>query len=96
MFIVLSIFAVVGFFVYSAINDIANSANKHLEKKKILCTKDGVKVSVKHVEDETYVDKTQSVLVKAWNLSGAQNIKNGLLGKEGKMQQSRKPWSASK
>lgn len=77
VFIVLSVLGVIGFYVYSAINDIATGANKHLEKKKILCSKDGVKVSVKKVEDEQYVDRTQSVLVNAWNLSAVQGRKKG-------------------
>lgn len=39
-------------------------------KKHVVFTKDGVRVGVKHVENEAYVDKTQSWFVKAWNLSG--------------------------
>ena len=38
--------------------------------KNVVFTKDGVKVGVKHVETEKYVDATQSWVVKAWNLSG--------------------------
>jgi len=38
--------------------------------KNVVFTKDGVRVGVKHVETEAYVDKTQSWVVKAWNLSG--------------------------
>lgn len=37
-------------------------------KKNVVFTKDGLKVGVKSVETENYVDKTQSVLVKAWTL----------------------------
>lgn len=59
LFVVLAALAVVGFLVYSAVNNIASSANKQLEKKQILFGKDGVKVSVNHVEDEQYVDRTQ-------------------------------------
>jgi hypothetical protein len=32
-------------------------------------TKDGMRVGVKEVKDESYVDTTQSYIVKAWNLS---------------------------
>jgi hypothetical protein len=39
-------------------------------KKNVVFTKDGLKVGVKHVETERYVDATQSWVVKAWNLSG--------------------------
>lgn len=37
-------------------------------KKNVVFTKDGVRVGVKHVQNEKYVDKTQSWVVKAWNL----------------------------
>lgn len=40
-----------------------------MEDKHVMITKDGVKVQVKELKNESYVDKTQSVLVKAWNLS---------------------------
>ena len=32
-------------------------------------TKDGMKVGVKEIKTESYVDSTQSILVKAWYLS---------------------------
>lgn len=37
--------------------------------KNVVFTKDGVKVGVKHMENEAYVDRTQSWVVKAWNLA---------------------------
>jgi len=37
-------------------------------KKNVVFTKDGMKVGVKHVETEKYVDATQNWVVKAWNL----------------------------
>jgi len=36
--------------------------------KNVVFTKDGMRVGVKHVETEKYVDATQSWVVKAWNL----------------------------
>ena len=57
--LVLAVVAFVGFQVYCAANDIASSAGKKLEEKQIICSRDGVKVSVKQVGDEKYVDKTQ-------------------------------------
>ena len=32
-------------------------------------TKDGMKVGVRHVEQEKYVDRTQNWVVKAWNMA---------------------------
>ena len=40
--------------------------------KNVVFTKDGLRVGVKHVETEKYVDATQSFVVKAWNLSQEQ------------------------
>lgn len=36
--------------------------------KSVVFTKDGVRVGVKQMKNENYVDKTQSFVVKAWNL----------------------------
>lgn len=41
-------------------------------------TKDGVKVGVKELRNENYVDNTQSLLVKAWNLSSFPAYKSRL------------------
>lgn len=42
-------------------------------KKNVVFTKDGVRVGVKHVQNENYVDATQSWVVKAWNLGSARD-----------------------
>lgn len=44
-------------------------ASERMGKKNVVFTKDGVKVGVKQVQNEKYVDKTQSYVVKAWNLA---------------------------
>ncbi|KAF1984423.1 hypothetical protein K402DRAFT_395770 [Aulographum hederae CBS 113979] len=69
LFLVVGVMAWVGYqmFVYS--NELAERGKKKMEKKNITFTKDGMKVGVKEVKDEDYADKTQSVLVKAWNLT---------------------------
>ncbi len=59
LFFVLAVFAVIGYHVYCTANDITNAAGKKLEDKQILLSRDGAKVTVKHVEDEKYVDRTQ-------------------------------------
>lgn len=41
-----------------------------MEKKNVSFTKDGMRVGVKDVQNEEYVDRTQSVLVKAWQFAG--------------------------
>lgn len=41
-------------------------------KKNVVFTKDGMRVGVKQVKNENYVDATQNYVVKAWNLGQAQ------------------------
>jgi hypothetical protein len=41
-----------------------------MAKKNVAFTKDGLRVGVKDVKTENYVDATQSYVVKAWNLAG--------------------------
>lgn len=47
----------------------SEKASERMGKKNVVFTKDGVKVGVKQVQNEKYVDKTQSYVVKAWNLA---------------------------
>lgn len=44
------------------------TASERMGRKNVVFTKDGVRVGVKHVQNEKYVDTTQSWVVKAWNL----------------------------
>ncbi|EHK97779.1 hypothetical protein M7I_6440 [Glarea lozoyensis 74030] len=75
---------------------ISKSASEKMEKKNVVFTKDGVKVGVKQLKNENYVDTTQSFLVKAWNLSTWPGYKSKLWNQEqqGKVE-SRKPFSRS-
>jgi hypothetical protein len=45
-------------------SDIADNAGKKLEKKNVLITKDGVRVGVKEIRTENYVDKTQRCVLR--------------------------------
>ncbi|KAG6156646.1 hypothetical protein E4U11_005539 [Claviceps purpurea] len=54
--------------VYDSATKIRDTASERMGKKNVLFTKDGVRVGVKDVQNEKYVDKTQSWVVKAWNL----------------------------
>lgn len=40
-----------------------------MSSKNVVFTKDGVRVGVKNIKNENYVDATQSWVVKAWNLA---------------------------
>jgi hypothetical protein len=60
--------AFVGYQIYVSVTKIQQSASQKMGNKNVVFTKDGVRVGVKHVETERYVDATQSWVVKAWNL----------------------------
>ncbi|KAI2779389.1 hypothetical protein F4815DRAFT_474128 [Daldinia loculata] len=68
LLVVLGGVAFVGYQVYLGATKIRDSTEKRMARKNLVFTKDGLKVSVKHVEQEKYVDATQSWVVKAWNL----------------------------
>jgi hypothetical protein len=59
LFIVLLIAAVIGYVAYTIANDIADKTSKNMEKHQITVTKDGMKVGIKHVKEEDYVQGTQ-------------------------------------
>jgi len=69
LFLFIIIAGVVGFVVYTIATDIAAKTSKKMEDHNVQFGKDGLKISVKEMKNEDYVDKTQNVLVKAWNLS---------------------------
>ncbi|KAG5983882.1 hypothetical protein E4U55_006867 [Claviceps digitariae] len=54
--------------VYDSATKIRDTASERMGKKNVVFTKDGMRVGVKDVQNERYVDKTQSWVVKAWNL----------------------------
>lgn len=76
-------FSFVAYQIWVVVNDIGDATTKKMEKKNIVLTKDGVKVGVKEVRNEEYVDKTQSVLMKAWNMSSWPGYNSKLWNTEG-------------
>ncbi|KAI8965533.1 hypothetical protein F5Y11DRAFT_294161 [Daldinia sp. FL1419] len=66
--VILGGIAFVGYQIYLGATKIRDSTEKRLAKKNLVFTRDGLKVGVKYVEEEKYVDATQSWVVKAWNL----------------------------
>ncbi|KAI1105425.1 hypothetical protein F4804DRAFT_331333 [Jackrogersella minutella] len=65
----------VGYHIYLGVVNIKDSAEQRMAKKNVVFTKDGLKVGVKHVEQERYVDATQSWVVKAWNMGNPPPVK---------------------
>ena len=67
---------------------LGDRARGHLEKRNISYSKDGgMKVGVKEMSTEQYSDKTQSVLVDAWNKSQWPDYKSRLWNKEAQQKQ---------
>ncbi|TGO64981.1 hypothetical protein BOTNAR_0082g00230 [Botryotinia narcissicola] len=67
--VIVGAFAFVGYQVYFVTQQVSKSASDKMASKNVSFTKDCVKVGVKELKNENYVDKTQGFLVKAWNLS---------------------------
>ncbi|KAH8718077.1 hypothetical protein HC256_002735 [Beauveria bassiana] len=61
--------------VYLSVTKMGETASQKMGKKNVVLTKDGMRVGVKNVRNERYVDQTQSYVVKAWNLGQAQDDK---------------------
>ena len=59
LFLGVGIVAVVGFVAYSIATEVADKTSKKMEKKSISFNKDGMKIGVKEVKTENYVDQTQ-------------------------------------
>jgi hypothetical protein len=97
LFAVIGGFAFVGYHLYLTVQKISTTTSEKMGKKNVVFSKDGLKVGVKEVKNENYVDTTQSFLVKAWNLSSWPEYKSKLgwnadadINKKGKAA-SRKP-----
>jgi hypothetical protein len=60
----------VGYHIYLSALQMRQQAESRMAKKNVVFTKDGMRVGVKQLKQEKYVDQTQSWVVKAWNLSG--------------------------
>lgn len=61
--------AVVCYQIWVSWLKIKAQAKQQVAKKNLVLTRNGATVGVKHVKDEVYVDRTQSWVVKAWNLA---------------------------
>jgi len=82
LIIVLAGAAFVGYHLYLAFQKISSTTTSKLQAKNVVFTKDGLKVGVKEVNNESYVDMTQDFMVKAWNLSSWPGYKSRLWNKQ--------------
>ncbi|PYH87951.1 hypothetical protein BO71DRAFT_404224 [Aspergillus ellipticus CBS 707.79] len=70
LFILLGVLLVLGtvaYIVYSIVQDVTRNTRSKMEKKNVMFTRDGMTVGVKELEEEEYMDRSQSVLVNMWN-----------------------------
>ncbi|KAH7157206.1 hypothetical protein EDB81DRAFT_789141 [Dactylonectria macrodidyma] len=74
-FVIIGAGSWVGYQVYLSAAKIQETASERMGKKNVVFTKDGMRVGVKQMKNENYVDATQSWVVKAWNL-GNPNAEN--------------------
>jgi hypothetical protein len=82
LFVFLIAVAFFAYYLYVSVQKISAAANDKIQSKNVVFTKDGMKVGVREVNTESYVDTTQSFLVKAWNLSTWPEYKSRLWNKE--------------
>ena len=59
LFIVLAVAAFIGYAAYTIATDIAEKTSKKMEQKNISFGKEGMKIGVKEMKTENYVDATQ-------------------------------------
>ena len=65
LFIVLAFAAFVGYVIYTIATDIADKTSKKMEKKNVSFGKEGMKIGVKEIKTENYVDQTQRYVLPA-------------------------------
>lgn len=61
--IVVAILSFIGYVVFTIVQDISRKAKEKMEKKHVSLTRDGVKVSVKQINDEDYKDRSQRCVI---------------------------------
>lgn len=59
-----------GYHIYVSVTQIRVAAKDRMSRRNIAFTKDGMRVGVRDMGNENYVDRTQRMVVKAWELSG--------------------------
>ena len=66
LFLGLGFVAFIGFAAYTIATDIADKTSKKMEKKNVSFGKEGMKIGVKEVKTENYVDQTQRYGAHVW------------------------------
>ena len=58
-FVILTVAAFIGYVIYTIATDVADKTSKKMEKKNISFGRDGMKIGIKELRNENYVDQTQ-------------------------------------
>ncbi|RAH50728.1 uncharacterized protein BO95DRAFT_438493, partial [Aspergillus brunneoviolaceus CBS 621.78] len=56
---VLLVLAAIGYVAYSIVQDVSRHTRSKMEGKNVLVTREGMKVGVREVKEEEYVDRSQ-------------------------------------
>lgn len=59
LFVVIAVLAVVGYIAYSIVQDVTKCTQQKMEERNVMFTKDGMKVGVKELKEEDYVDRSR-------------------------------------
>ncbi|KAI4094816.1 MAG: hypothetical protein LQ344_002062 [Seirophora lacunosa] len=78
--LLLLIGAAVAYAVYAVAASVAEQTGRKMERRNVVVTRGGMKVGIKEVGSEREADRTQSMLVKAWNYSSWPVQKGGFWG----------------
>ncbi|KAH7325110.1 hypothetical protein B0I35DRAFT_476301 [Stachybotrys elegans] len=71
LFSIIIVGAWVGYQIYLSVTKMQETAAERMNRHNVVFTKDGVRVGVKQMKNEKYVDATQSWVYKAWDLGSA-------------------------
>lgn len=84
LFVVIAVLAVVGYIAYSIVQDVTKCTQQKMEERNVMFTKDGMKVGVKELKEEDYVDRSRRILVNMWNHTSFPAYKSRLWNMAGK------------
>jgi uncharacterized membrane protein len=59
LLVAIIIFSVIAYIAYSIVQEVGKNTRSKMEKKNVMFTRDGVKVGVKELTEEDYVDRSQ-------------------------------------
>ncbi|KAI9874171.1 MAG: hypothetical protein M1830_010105 [Pleopsidium flavum] len=74
LLVLLGIATFLAYAIYTIVSDVASKTQKKMEEKNVSFSKEGMKVGVREVQNENYVDQTQSQGVELLVLASIQEL----------------------